>query len=113
MNTQEAAIIVAEFDGWKRFAFNGVQMWRRDDMPIGTDLFGYRLGRVEQKYLSLDALVPVWEKLRLVPDFELIKDTCYARIITTTMMKSAISGTIQESALIVTAKAIKSLKESE
>lgn len=54
----------------------------------------------------LDSLIPVWEKLRLVPEFEKNNKGWDAKIITTTMAKFSYGETIQQAAAYATAKAI-------
>lgn len=68
MNIQEAVIIVAEFDGWKKYRTTSMvkEAWhdQNADEFIRKHLY---LEELVKKYLSLDALVDVWEAAKLRP----------------------------------------------
>lgn len=106
MEAKEACLIVAKFDGWKRVALGGGEgIWY---LKVAETL---RIGGLIEKYLSLDALVPVWEKLGDT-SFCLYTigvgffkcETPFSRV------TEADTETIQEAAAIATAIAIQELK---
>jgi hypothetical protein len=104
MTSQEANKIIAEFMGVKV----------EDDCPYTEAMHGGEMTKVygSPYFSSLDALVPVWEKLNL--DGGWVYDSCGGKeswIITFTGKEE--SGewcpTIQEAAAIATAKAIQEM----
>lgn len=82
-----------------------------------------RLGRVNGSFVgslysdSLDALVPVWERMNIKLDFEIVLShfpdgTCYdSKFVNITEYKSDTS--IQHAACIATARAIKELNQTK
>jgi len=104
MKVEEANKIIAEFMGWE-FSTDG------------SDDFFYLNRRWENNSYSesLDALVPVWEKLKLKPYFREVDHKergigCYLG--NCSIFEWSYGETIQEAAAKATAKAIKE-KEDE
>lgn len=94
MTLNGADKIIAEYMGFKyNNVNNSIDMWHRNNGWQHFDLYTN----------SLDALVPVWRKLQIIP-FE--RDGCVVCSYT-----DGSNQTIQESAAIATAKAIKELNE--
>ena len=111
MTPEEASEIIAKFMGYKKL-----------DPPTKTSRFNIRWvkGKKRMSYLdfhrSLDALVPVWEKLRKT-NFFFRWDKDEWEFVLTEVSKLSDSdyegirelGTIQEAAAIATAKTIQEL----
>lgn len=101
MNTSEANKIIAEYMGYK------------DD---GTE-FDAIIHENAAYAKSLDALVPVWEKLPTLPEFFSNSKNHYEVMFdigdTATMYAKGEAATIQEAACIATARAILELRGVE
>ncbi len=95
MQKQEARKIIAEYMGY-RDAFN--PCCGKNDIEI-------------EKYSSLDALIPVWEKIRKGFNINLINsvDKYYCSVNNGEYYKDDFAETIQEAAAIATAKAIREI----
>lgn len=112
MNKEEAAAIVAKFDGWvKKEVVCGENIYNN---PL--EVSGARWeSQIFRKYLSLDALVPVWEKLfkKGMHEFALWGNRNGWWLETNVQgdcKSSSMKEVVFEAALIATAKAIKELK---
>lgn len=91
MNIKEGNKLIGEFMGYTT----------RAKSIIGTEI---ELLGVPEYHLSLDALIPVWEKLEWLDDYEeFFRDMSFD-------IEADRSETIQEAAFIVTAQAILELK---
>ena len=107
MTPQEANKIIAEYMGCIDFNSEGTPIEDRGTFWC------------EINYLSLDALVPVWEKIKQIPLFNQTGEAndpkwlCEIECENSNPKFNYVSGhaiTIQEAACIATARAIKELK---
>ena len=116
MKVEEANKIIAKFMGWKFSQLvgftNGYGYMRNKGEELLTEHF-------EDYYISLDKLVPVWEKLKPETDEWVITlgktissgfSGYYAQVIEVYNSIESEGNTIQEAAAIATAKAIKELE---
>lgn len=112
MTDEEVNKIIAEFMGWRFLIYGGVPVIKkREELPIYDDCFTK----------SLDALVPVWEKLECRPTFEydyapdssVLKEFC--ELSSNDMRESpygySSGSTIKQAAAYATAKAIQRLND--
>ena len=102
MNTTEANKIIADFMGVKV----------EDDCPYTEAMYEGEMTKVygSPYFSSLDALVPVWEKLEFLHcQFNWIPDNTFNCTLSLNEEHNANSKTIQEAATIATAKAIQEL----
>ena len=117
MELEEVNKIIAEFDGWKFIEtictgnMTTLDIWEQDGSK-----YHYGSGEVPEKYTeSLDALVPVWEKLRLDANWRIKLVTDYTNGVgwSVTVAPSpdeTVEGDLRKAAAIATAKAILELK---
>ena len=110
MKTEEANKIIAEFMGWTVLT---PKEWSEKEWIDKGEICS---DSIKIKYsISLDALVPVWEKLKYDPTFVYCvpekKWTCSLMHIFTKEIEKGYgkAATIQEAACMATAKAIKEL----
>jgi hypothetical protein len=110
MKPDEANKIIAEYMGWyKQSTDKHPHAWNNNE--------GFRVNKHEWFSESLDALVPVWEKLEYVPLFKQarLSKTYWCKVESIDIGKPTFCSpegivTIQEAAAIATAKAIQELK---
>lgn len=98
MNKEEANGVILEYMGWK---YNSISEVFEHEKTIGSS---WRMDFDK----SLDALVPVWEKLDMLPKFDITSNGEYLCFLVKEprVFFSSYRDTIQESALFATVKAI-------
>jgi hypothetical protein len=110
MTNEEANKVIAEYMGWvpKRINKSLISGWSKDSVYVDADYFSE----------SLDALVPVWEKMKSIFNEEdnfissevrlnKYREEYRCRLMSGTICSTAY--TIQEAAAIATAHCIKAL----
>lgn len=116
MTREEANKIIAEFMGkcWHTWNISGFDCWCA---KCGKDLPNKSIGKYNgYKYTeSLDALVPVWEKLEhhaCIVQLSVYRSIPWCNVQSAVIMIGAQNGkTIYEAAAIATAKAILEMKK--
>jgi len=116
MKDEEVNKIIAEYMGWTFHQFSsGVLLAKDGEIHDSSDLYTE----------SLDALVPVWERVKFVPSFQHSKDIewnepttkidgkfrCHVREISYSDSYWSDGETIHQAAAHATAKAILALKD--